>query len=120
MLYFVYSEGFRLGGANSPRAVQAGVGIPAEYGPDTIKNYELGLKSLWLDKRLQLNIDVFLMHWDDIQLYARTDGGSWWVRGIFNGKTAEQKGIERGWCTAPTTHICASANWRRPPMPRWA
>jgi outer membrane receptor protein involved in Fe transport len=116
MLYFVYSEGFRLGGSNSPRAVNAGVGIPAEYGPDTMKNYELGFKSLWLDGRLEFNIDLFLMHWDDIQLYARNDDSPWWVRGIFNGNSAEQKGIEfaTSWQATDRLRFDASAFFADP------
>ena len=96
MLYFLYSEGFRLGGTNSQRAAQTGL-IPQEYGPDTLKNYELGLKSQWLDNKLQLNVSLFLMKWDKIQLndnVPRSAGGGFWVRGTFNGGKAEQKGIE--------------------------
>jgi outer membrane receptor protein involved in Fe transport len=120
MLYAIYSEGFRLGGSNSPRAAQAGFGIPAEYDPDTMKNYELGFKSTWLDNRLSFNIDYFLMHWDDIQLYARVtnpDGADpWWLRGIFNGKTAEQKGVElsTSWQATDRLKLDASAYFADP------
>ncbi len=96
MLYFLYSEGFRLGGSNSQRAAQTGL-IPLDYSSDTLKNYELGLKSQWLEDKLQLNVSLFLMKWDDIQLndsIPRGDGGGFWVRGTFNGGNAEQKGIE--------------------------
>ena len=58
-----------------------------------LKNYELGLKSQWLDNTLQLNVAAFLMKWDDIQL--NSNGSTpWWVRGNFNGGKAEQKGVE--------------------------
>ena len=96
MLYFLYSEGFRLGGNNSARAASTGL-VPAEYGPDTLKNYELGLKSEWLENRLQLNVSLFYMTWDDIQLndsVPRSGGGGFWVKGTFNGGAAEQKGVE--------------------------
>jgi outer membrane receptor protein involved in Fe transport len=94
MLYALYSEGFRLGGTNSPRAAARGV-VPEEYKPDVMENYEVGFKSQWLDNRLLLNISLFFMEWSDIQL--RGDASSvdpWWVEGIFNGGKAEQKGIE--------------------------
>ncbi len=96
MMYLLYSEGFRLGGNNSQRAASTSL-IPLEYGPDTLKNYELGLKSQWLDDRIQLNAAIFLMKWDDIQLndsIPRSGGGGFWVRGTFNGGKAEQKGLE--------------------------
>ncbi len=101
MAYALYSEGFRLGGNNSPRAVDTGV-VPATYGPDLLKNYELGLKSQWFDNRLQLNLSAFLMEWEDIQLRLGSsnisggidNNGAWWLEGNFNGGAAEQKGVE--------------------------
>jgi iron complex outermembrane recepter protein len=97
MMYFLYSEGFRLGGTNSARAASTG-NIPLEYGPDSLQNYELGLKSQWLNQRLQLNASLFYMEWDDIQLNETVEGGPWWQRGTTNAGKAEQKGIEvSGW-----------------------
>jgi outer membrane receptor protein involved in Fe transport len=97
MLYALYSEGFRLGGDNSPRAADTGL-VPATYGPDYLENYELGIKSEWFDHRLLLNASLFLMEWDDIQLRLdNTDdgnNGAWWLEGNFNGGKAEQKGVE--------------------------
>jgi outer membrane receptor protein involved in Fe transport len=94
MAYALYSEGFRLGGTNSPRAANTGT-VPYEYKPDKLHNYEVGLKSQWLDNRLQVNVDFFFMQWDDFQLRARAgEGQPFWVRGIFNGGQVEQKGVE--------------------------
>ena len=94
MLYALYSEGFRLGGQNSPRAAQAGV-VPEAYKPDVLENYELGFKSKWLDNRLLVNVSLFFMEWSDIQLSGDTSPDDpWWLRGTFNGGKSEQKGIE--------------------------
>ncbi len=97
MVYGLYSEGFRLGGQNSTRAAQTGE-VPLNYGPDRLANYEVGLKSQWLDNRLRLNLAVFLMKWDDIQIhFDGTDSdnnGAFWIEGNINGGKAEQKGIE--------------------------
>ncbi len=91
MAYLLYSEGFRLGGKNSARAAATGE-VPAEYAPDKLQNYEVGVKTQWLNNTLQLNAAAFLMRWDDIQL---NEGSTpWWVRGTFNGGKAEQKGVE--------------------------
>ena len=70
MLYALYSEGFRLGGENSQRAAASGQ-VQQVYGPDTLQNYEAGIKSEWFDHRLQLNASLFFMEWDDIQLHLR-------------------------------------------------
>ena len=105
MTYFLYSEGFRLGGNNSTRAAATGV-IPLEYGPDALKNYEFGLKSQWLNNRLQLNTSLFFMEWEDIQINDRAQSPSpWWARGTVNAGNAEQKGIEvSGWYN-PTDNL---------------
>ncbi len=97
MAYALYSEGFRLGGQNSQRAADTGV-VPLVYGPDYLSNYEVGLKSEWLDKRLQLNLSAFLMEWDDIQIHLGStssgEDGGFYIEGNINGGTAEQKGVE--------------------------
>jgi iron complex outermembrane recepter protein len=92
MVYALYSEGFRLGGQNSQRAANSGQ-VPLKYGPDTLANYEAGIKSQWLDNRLRLNLSAFLMKWEDIQIhFDSTD--AYWIEGNINGGTAEQKGVE--------------------------
>ncbi len=97
MAYFLYSEGFRLGGSNSQRAAATGV-VPQLYKPDKVSNYEIGLKSQWLDNRLQVNLSIFDMIWDDIQIseFNVTENGfaRWWLRGTVNGGKAEVKGTE--------------------------
>ncbi len=92
MAYLLYSEGFRLGGSNGTRAASTGV-IPLDYKSDKLHNYEVGLKSQWFDDKLQLNLSVFHMVWDDIQIND-SSGDPWWVRGTFNGTEAEQQGVE--------------------------
>jgi iron complex outermembrane recepter protein len=97
MAYALYSEGFRLGGQNSTRAAATGQ-VPLKYGPDHLKNFEVGLKSEWLDKRLRVNLAAFLMRWDDIQIHFNStsgaNNGAFWIEGNINGGKAEQKGIE--------------------------
>jgi iron complex outermembrane receptor protein len=91
MIYALYSEGFRLGGINSPRAAATGK-VPFEYQPDYLDNYEFGIKSQWLDGRLTINADVFLMEWSDYQTGADFD--QWWLVGTVNAKAAETQGFE--------------------------
>ena len=95
MTYFLFSQGYRLGGYNSQRAVASGA-VPYQYQPDKLNNFELGIKSQWLDHRLTLNASLFLMKWTDIQLNSSTSaaGGAWWKRGTINGGSAENYGIE--------------------------
>jgi outer membrane receptor protein involved in Fe transport len=108
MVYFLYSEGFRLGGSNSERAAAEG-DIPLTYEPDKLSNYEVGLKSQWFEDSVQVNVSLFYMEWDQIQLNTSgTDANNpWWLRGTFNGGAAEQKGVEMNgaWQVTPAFQI---------------
>ena len=106
MGYFLFSQGYRLGGYNSQRAVDSGA-VPYQYQPDKLNNFELGMKSQWLDHRLTLNASLFLMKWTDIQLNSSTGaaGGAWWKRGTINGGSAENSGLELSGAAR------ASKNW---------
>lgn len=92
MIYGLFSQGFRLGGANSPRAAATGA-VPREFGPDYMDNYELGVKTEWADNTFQLNASAFMMKWSDV--HESIFGlGQWWIRGTTNARTAESIGIE--------------------------
>jgi iron complex outermembrane receptor protein len=62
MLYASYSQGFKAGGFD-PGSFPA-----ATYKPETIKDYEGGIKSTWLDGRLRTNFDAFYYRYDDLQV----------------------------------------------------
>ena len=68
MLYALYSEGFRAGGANRNRVPEEFTALPLVYEPDKLKNYELGFKSRWADGRVQLNATLFYGQWEDYQI----------------------------------------------------
>jgi outer membrane receptor protein involved in Fe transport len=65
MLYTLYSEGFRTGGINRARGNPT---LPVQYNSDLLTNLEAGLKSRWLDGRLQLNVIAYHQVWEDMQL----------------------------------------------------
>ncbi len=93
MAYITVSEGFRLGGYNSVRASEAGF-VDRIYDPDTVRNYEIGNKSTFMNGRLRINASAYLMEWDEIQLQRWNDGSLWWQNGTVNGGTAESTGLE--------------------------
>ena len=79
MGYVTISEGFRIGAierhprvhAGGPRErTQALCALPDEvqYFPDTTTNYELGIRSQWLDRRLTFNGALYYIDWKDPQL----------------------------------------------------
>lgn len=66
LAYAVISEGYRGGGTNSGGAVP--LTAPREtFGPDRLRNHEVGLKLRRLDGRLAVNSAVFYDVWKDIQ-----------------------------------------------------
>lgn len=65
MLYVTVSNGFKSGGINGRPTVSATV---QPYRPETVQNYEVGVKTQWLDNRLRLNLSAYHMDYKDIQL----------------------------------------------------
>jgi iron complex outermembrane receptor protein len=102
MVYFTYSEGYRIGSGNGvapcPDFVdpdtQLACALPDEldYQPDETKNYELGIRSTWLDQRLTLNGAVYYVDWVDPQLASTTENAALPI--TVNGEGAESTGVE--------------------------
>jgi len=68
LIYADASQGFRDGGVNNglPQPCVA-KGIPLVFQSDTLTNYELGLKTTMLDKRLTWDSAVYYMPWKNLQ-----------------------------------------------------
>ncbi len=67
MLYLLAAEGVRSGGTN-PNALATTV-TPL-FEPDTLRTYELGAKTQWLDGRLTANLALFYNDWTDLQVFT--------------------------------------------------
>ncbi|MEM9257737.1 MAG: TonB-dependent receptor, partial [Pseudomonadota bacterium] len=61
-VYAKAAKGYRAGGLNNSTLV------PADYGPEELWNYEVGMKGLLLDGDLDLRLAVFRMDWEDVQV----------------------------------------------------
>lgn len=68
LVYALYSEGFRAGGANRNRTPFTV--FPAVFEPDLLKNFETGIKSRWLDNKLQVNATLYYGQWENYQIEA--------------------------------------------------
>lgn len=64
MLYATYSTAFHAGGFNL--GVRQGPNT-YEYAPEEVKSYVVGLKSRFLDNRLQINIEGYWLDYDNYQ-----------------------------------------------------
>jgi len=91
MVYATYQEGFRGGGTTArPTATTR---VP--FGPETLENFEIGMKSDFFDKRLRLNVSVFDMTYKDMQIGTAgqdQNGQPAWTTG--NDGQAKIKGVE--------------------------
>jgi iron complex outermembrane receptor protein len=68
MAYFTYSKGYKDGGWTTRlTAPLVPLHVPT-FGPEKANTYELGIKSDFLDRTLQVNADVFFTKYDAIQL----------------------------------------------------
>lgn len=84
--YVSVSRGFRSGGFNDNEEI--GEAYDAEY----TWNYEVGVKTEWLDKRLQVNLALFHIDWTDRQVEVLSSGGSSYH--IENAGESSSDGVE--------------------------
>jgi len=95
--YISASKGFRSGGYNDNS------NIGTFYDPEYTWNYELGVKSSWLNNRLKVNADIFYIDWKDMQVEILTSDGT--VVYYDNAAKAESKGVELEVTAVPVTGL---------------
>ncbi|MEJ8569548.1 TonB-dependent receptor [Elongatibacter sediminis] len=94
--FFTYSQGFKPGGIDSfgfdtddPsfRRFFGFDGVPAGarpkvYDPEDIDNFEVGIKSMWFDNRLRLNLSAYLFYYDGLQVAVNTSGAAFGIENV--------------------------------------
>ena len=68
MTYALASQGFRPGGATPISIVAQCPEAPETYESDTLWNYEVGLRTSWLNDRLKVNGTAYHIDWSDAQV----------------------------------------------------
>ncbi|MCJ8320611.1 MAG: TonB-dependent receptor [Colwellia sp.] len=61
---FTYQKGYRSGGVGT----NTGQGYSYTYDPEYTDNYELSLRSVWLDGQLVANANLYYLDWQDQQI----------------------------------------------------
>lgn len=113
MVYGTYSKGYRIGGPNSVAPCvlpldltqQNVCALPNEiqYGPDTTKNIEIGLRAQLFDRKLTFNFNVFKIDWEGIQVDSATLNG---IVGItVNGGKGKSEGFETSFQLRPVPRV---------------
>lgn len=99
MLYATVSQGYRAGGINvvpecapnQPKGVPCLLPDEVVLKPDTTTNYELGMRSTWLDHRLLLNGALYDIKWKDLRVHGISRLGADFLT---NGSSARSRGVE--------------------------
>jgi iron complex outermembrane receptor protein len=105
--YATFSKGFNAGGFNLVG------GAPLPYQPETLSNYEIGLKSDLLGRRLRLNATGFYGLYDRIQVTVVLPVGQTVVQATGNAGAGEVKGLEFQSTWLATDHLVfdLAAGW---------
>ena len=112
MAYYTWSQGFRPGGFNRTATSLNGTvtlageapyttskttdqyNKPAGYNSDNLTNNEIGIKTEFLDHRLQLNGSAYIMNWSNVQLPLFDPVHLGNTTFVVNGPSYQVKGVE--------------------------
>jgi iron complex outermembrane receptor protein len=98
------ASGYRPGGPQVAAIVPPGAQTTID--PDTVWNYEIGVKTDAFDRRLSFEASVFHIDWNDIQLYTFFANSQL----LANAGKAQVDGFEAQVTGRPTRYLTATAN----------
>ncbi|HYG34853.1 MAG TPA: TonB-dependent receptor, partial [Clostridia bacterium] len=87
LAYGTVSRGYKAGGFNAVSPLNS-----ESYGQESSWNYEIGAKTTWFDNRLSVNLALFYINWEDLQLNLPTGAPGQFY--IANAGSADSKGVE--------------------------
>jgi iron complex outermembrane receptor protein len=118
--YINFSQGYNAGGDSRialpeiDPITHAPIEFDQVYKPETINNYEIGVKTDWLQNRLRANLTYFITDWKDIQVsgtvhdpYTGIELPTFLIQ---NEAAARATGVELGLTAAPDTHWLLNFN----------
>lgn len=110
LFYVTYSEGFRPGGFNRRGGSGNGFTVPFTYASDSVKNYELGWKTEFANRKLRWNGAIFYIDWNNIpvSIYAPQISNSTFV---LNGPSARVKGLTTDMAWRATSEFTVTGNF---------
>lgn len=106
MFYAGWSKGYSSGGFNSDIRMRA-------YEPEISKNWEVGAKSAWLDRRLIANVTAFHNTYENQQITVSRLVGGQPQADLINAQEATLYGVEGELTFKPTASwlLTASVGW---------
>jgi iron complex outermembrane recepter protein len=106
MGYVTVSQGFKSGGFNDGLGDANGIG----FGPESLTNYEGGVKTDWFGRRLVFDAAVFDMEWKKIQITIDNPKTPIYDPSIYNAGAAHSRGVELELTALPVDALLISAN----------
>ena len=91
LLFGTSSKGFRSGAYDVTQGNAAGANLP--LNPEKVFSHEIGIKSRWMDDRVQLNVTAFHTTYEDLQFFVTSTTTASGVI-VSNAGEATVKGIE--------------------------
>jgi outer membrane receptor protein involved in Fe transport len=117
MIYALFSQGFRPGGFNRATKLilpdangTAQLLRPNGYAPDSLTNWEVGLKTDLFDHKAQLNLSAYYMVWENVQIgFFNPAGGFGNTSFVTNGANFHVKGVEAQFVARPVDGLTIQA-----------
>lgn len=118
MLYITASTGFRSGGINNNTANPAA--IPASFGPENVKAWEIGVKNRFAGGKIQFNVSAFDYRFKDLQITILNQATN--LSYIQNAGKAHSKGFDATLDVVPVRalHIGGSATYLEAKFDRYS
>jgi outer membrane receptor protein involved in Fe transport len=101
LVYVQATKGYRIGGVNATIGTLNGFVFPTSYGPDSLWNYEVGLKGAAFERRVNFDLDVFYIDWKNIQVDLQYGGFDYFA----NAGNAVSRGLEAQSALQVSTHV---------------
>jgi outer membrane receptor protein involved in Fe transport len=106
MVYLRVASGYRPG---TPNLVVPGYPeITAQSNSDTMVNYEIGIKSEFMNRKASLDLAVFKINWSDLQIDIQTSDGR--ISYVVNAGKVTSEGFEVAATYWPTDAIHLAVN----------
>ncbi len=102
LLYATIAKGYKVGGVNSDVTASL-AGVERFFDEETGYNYEVGIKTDLLDRRLRINAAAFFFDWQDLQVRGQDVLSQ--RQFVQNAADAESKGLEIELTAALTENV---------------
>ena len=121
MGYFSYAKGFSSGGFNAVIGASSAQGALLPYEPALLDNFEVGVKTVAFDQRMTMNLSMFLMKYNDMQVTTSqtfpctptppaTECVPTTERVITNAASSEMRGLELEMTLRPIEGLLIQTN----------